>query len=42
MNNKYKSNLISLKESIQQNIYESSILNENINKNIKDFYLYFH
>ena len=39
MNNKYKSNLISLKESIQQNIYESSILNENINKNIKDFFI---
>lgn len=39
MNNKHKSNLISLKESIQQNIYEGSILNENINKNIKDFFI---
>lgn len=38
MNNKYKSNLISLKESVQQSIYEDSVLNENINKNIKDFF----
>lgn len=39
MNNKYKSNLISLKETIQQNLYEDSVLNENINKNIKDFFI---
>lgn len=39
MNNKYKSNLISLKESIQQNMCEDSILNENLNKNIKDFFI---
>lgn len=39
MNNKYKSNLISLKESIKQNMHEDSILYENANKKMKDIFI---